>query len=229
MYFEEKSPEELLGSLNEIERRNAPARLYFRGNTELLNIRPIVSIVGSRAASVDGLRRAGALTRSLVEQGVTILSGLAEGIDAEAHTVCIAKGGKTIGVIGTPLDKSFPAKNRALQERIATEHLLLSQFPIGFQTSRASFPQRNRTMALIADATVIIEAQDKSGSLHQGWETLRLGRPLIILESAVNDPSLSWPKEFLKFGAFILGRNEVNAFIASLPKSRNFHDEQRAF
>ena len=229
MHFEDQSPEELLGSLNEVERRNAPSRLYFRGNPELLNIRPIVSIVGSRAASTDGLRRAGALTRALVEKGVTILSGLAEGIDAEAHSVCIAKGGKTIGVIGTPLDKSFPAKNRSLQELIAQEHLLISQFPIGYQTSRASFPQRNRTMALIADATVIVEAKDKSGSLHQGWETLRLGRPLIILESAINDPSLSWPQEFVKFGAFILGRDEVNDFVASLPKTRNFNDAQLAF
>jgi DNA processing protein len=120
----------------------------------------------------------------LVRHGAVVVSGLAEGIDTAAHQGAIDAGGQTIGVIGTPLEKAYPAKNRALQTRLMDEYLVLSQFATGCPVQPKNFPIRNRTMALISHATIIVEAQEKSGSLHQGWEALRLGRPLFRARSA---------------------------------------------
>lgn len=213
----ERTPEKALGLLNAVEAKNAPARLFMLGDAELLRSMPKVSIVGSRKASPEGLRRARTLAAELAKNGVAVLSGLAEGIDAAAHRGAIEAGGRTIGVIGTPLDKSYPASNRALQEEIAREHLLISQFPIGSAVGKKNFPMRNRTMALISDATVIVEAADGSGSLHQGWEALRLGRPLYIMASIVEKEGVTWPDEMLSYGAKILTREGVEDLINFLP------------
>lgn len=213
----ERTPEKALGLLNAVEAKNAPARLFMLGDAELLRSMPKVSIVGSRKASPEGLRRARTLAAELAKNGVAVLSGLAEGIDAAAHRGAIEAGGRTIGVIGTPLDKSYPASNRALQEEIAHKHLLISQFPIGSAVGKKNFPMRNRTMALISDATVIVEAADGSGSLHQGWEALRLGRPLYIMASIVEKEGVTWPDEMLSYGAKILTREGVEDLINFLP------------
>lgn len=121
-------PEELLGPLNEVEEKNAPKLLFVAGDTALLK-RKRVSVVGSRNASKDGLARAHALACELVKRDVVVVSGLAEGIDTAAHEAAIEAGGKTIAVLGTPLDQTFPVKNRSLQERIMREYLAVSQFP----------------------------------------------------------------------------------------------------
>jgi len=142
-----------------------------------------VAIVGSRKASEPGLRRTQKPARLLVQRGVVVVSGLAEGIDTEAHVATIESGARTIAVLGTPLGRTFPSQNRALQERIPREHLAVSQFAPGSTWDKRSFPIRNRTMALLSDVTVIVEAYESSGTIHQGWEALRLGRPLFILES----------------------------------------------
>ena len=131
-----------------------------------------VSIVGSRKASSKGLTDASSITRILIEKEVTIVSGLAEGIDTAAHQTAIETGGRTIAVLGTPLNKTYPRKNFKLQQEIMRHHLAISQFQIGHHTTRKDFVDRNRTMALISDATIIVEAQDTSGSRHQGWEAL---------------------------------------------------------
>lgn len=199
--FPQYGPEELLGPLNEVERKHAPASLFAAGDVAILRAGARVSIVGSRRASALGLAQARDLAAALAQQGVVIVSGLAEGIDTAAHTATIAAGGRTVAVIGTPLDQFYPAMNRDLQARIMREHLCLSQFPVGTPANRGNFPMRNRTMALISDATVIVEAGDKSGSLHQGWEALRLGRPLFLFENLVRDAQLTWPKQMLGYGA----------------------------
>ena len=128
-----------------------------------------------------------------------IVSGLAYGVDTVAHTTAINRGGKTIAVIGTPLDKATPSENAKLQERIYSEHLLISQFSKGERTFRTSFPLRNRLMALLSDATIVMEASDTSGTLHQAAECTRLGRWLFIAKSVVDDPKVSWPRNFLKY------------------------------
>lgn len=204
----EISAEGLLGPLNPVEAKFAPAQLFLLGDVHLVQSAPRVSIIGSRKASPEGLRRAGKLARELAARGVTIVSGLAEGIDTAAHLAAIEQGGRTIGVLGTPLDQFFPIKNRELQMRIAQEHLLISQFAPGSSGGPRNFPMRNRTMALISHASVIVEAGESSGSLHQGWEALRLGRPLFLLKSVVENEALQWPKEMMKYGAAVLARTE---------------------
>lgn len=199
------SSEELLGRiLNDIEAKYAPKSLDVKGPLKIPLPCPRVSIIGTRKPSSDGLEAAERITRALVGNNVVIVSGLAEGIDTRAHQTAIKFGGKTIAVIGTPLNKVYPQKNSQLQQEIMKNHLVISQYPIGYPITRKNFVLRNRTMALISDATIIVEAGDTSGSLHQGWEALRLGRPLFIWTSVVKNEKLTWTKDMLKYGAIEL-------------------------
>ncbi|MDC8451404.1 MAG: DNA-protecting protein DprA [Candidatus Nitrosotalea sp.] len=199
------SVKDLLGrTLNDVEIKYAPKILHIAGPMEIPLPRPRVSIIGSRKASTKGLEAAQTITKTLAENKTVIVSGLAEGIDTAAHKAAIATGGKTVAVIGTPLNKVYPQKNFELQEEIMNNHLVISQFSIGHPTTPKDFVLRNRTMALISDATIIVEAGDTSGSLHQGWEALRLGRPLFIWKSIFSNTKLIWPEKMLQYGAMEL-------------------------
>jgi DNA processing protein len=211
------TPEQLLGPLNDLEKRRSPGELFVDGDTSLFQIRPRVSVVGSRKASAEGCKRAEKIARLLVERNAVVVSGLAEGIDTAAHNGAIRAGGRTIAVIGTPLSQCYPKSNTDLQKFIAANHAVLSQFPEGYPTRRQNFPMRNLTMALIVSASVIVEAGETSGALSQGWETLRLGRMLFIMESVVNDPRLKWPREMLEYGAEVLSDRNLDAFWDALP------------
>jgi DNA processing protein len=178
-------------------RTRAGMTVYYAGNLALLK-RPCVAIVGTRKVSDAGEARTRRLARELAQEGVVVVSGLAMGVDTAAHTACIEAGGSTIAVIGTPMDTATPASNRALQELIYKEHLVLSPFPIGSRVQKGNFPQRNQVMAAISDATVVIEASDTSGTLHQSKEAVGLGRWLFIARSCADDPTLAWPQSFLK-------------------------------
>jgi DNA processing protein len=197
-------PEDLLGPLNPVERQNAPEWLYVSGARDLLKLGARVSIVGSRDASPQGLRRAAKLSRELVAAGVYVVSGLARGVDGAAHRAAMDAGGRTIAVLGTALDQVYPPEHADLQQRIIAEHVAVSQFENGTPTRKTNFPRRNRVMALISDATVIVEAGDGSGSLSQGWEALRLGRPLFVMKAVAEDSSLTWPGEMMRYGAQVL-------------------------
>lgn len=209
--------EDLLGPLNDVERRYAPPSIYLAGDRSILLAGPRVAVIGSRKASRAGLDATRALAEALVARDVVIVSGLAEGIDTAAHQAAIHAGGETIAVLGTPLDRYYPAQNRALQDRIMREHLAISQFAPGSPVTKGNFPLRNRTMALVSHASIIVEAGDTSGSLHQGWETLRLGRPLVILPAVAEDPRLSWPAKMLQYGAIALPIDRLDEVIESLP------------
>lgn len=211
------TPADLIGPLNDVESKYAPPHLFLAGQRHLLLSRRRVSIIGSRKASPEGLRRARALARSLVERGIVVVSGLAAGVDAAAHEAAIGSGGQTIAVIGTPLERCYPRENRELQLRISREQLLISPFAAGHPITPGNFPIRNRTMALLTDATVIIEAGEQSGTLSQGWEALRLGRLLFLLESLAINPTLSWPKKLIRHGAQILSRDNLDIALESLP------------
>jgi len=209
------TPEELLGPLNEVEARHAPKFLFIEGDRNLLRTGPRVAVIGSRRVTEDGLRRTNRLARELVGAGVTVISGLAEGVDTAAHQASIEAGGKTVAVIGTPLDKAYPTSNRKLQAYLSENQLVISQFAIGTPTQPKNFPQRNRTMALISHASVIVEAGESSGSLSQGWEALRLGRPLFLLRSIFDDPALKWPTQMLEYGASVL--TDVEELLEVIP------------
>jgi DNA processing protein len=158
---------------------------------------PRIAIVGARKASIEARRRASQLARDCARAGVAVVSGLAEGIDYAAHTSAIEHGGKTIAVIGTPLDKVYPTRHGLLQRKIYREHLLLSPFTWGEKFVPSNFPERNRIMARLAMATVIIEASDTSGSLHQAAESVHVGHPVFIAAAVLDNAQLSWPKRFV--------------------------------
>jgi len=173
-------------------------KIWLAGDASLVKL-PSVAIVGSRNVSSDGAARARRLSKELCAAGIVVVSGLARGIDTEAMNSVIESNGKTIGVIGTPIDRAYPAENKRLQEKLYQEHLLISQFEPGTTVYPSNFPERNKLMAAISDATVIVEASDTSGSLHQAAECTRLGRWLFIAKSLIDNPNLSWPKKFLHY------------------------------
>ncbi|MCS7137272.1 MAG: DNA-protecting protein DprA [Candidatus Caldarchaeum sp.] len=209
---------ELLGHpLNHYEQRHAPRELYVAGKLSIPFQGPRVSVVGTRNPTQEGLDLASELVKKLVQHNLIVVSGLARGIDTTAHVTAIENGGKTVAVLGTPLDRFYPPENRALQQHIMNEHLAVSQFPIGHRTLRRDFILRNRTMALLSDATVIVEAGESSGAISQGWEALRLGRPLFITD-IVFKRKLRWPKIMRKYGARIL--DDVDELVDLLPSPK---------
>ncbi len=170
--------------------------IYCVGDVELL-AKPCISVIGARSVSEEGQLRAVRIARELARAGVVVTSGLAKGVDTSAHNGAIEAGGNTVAVIGTPLDKAYPAENALLQETIYKKHLLVSQFRNGQRTFQSDFPKRNRLMAALSDGSVIVEASDTSGTLHQAAECVRLGRWLFIMRSVVENPNLNWPARFL--------------------------------
>lgn len=203
--------------LTETEKKHLPEKLFFVGEEALLFDKRRVAVVGSRAASKEGLLRAKIISKTLVKHDIIVVSGLAKGVDTVAHQTAIASGGKTIAVLGTPLNKAYPKENAPLLEIIKRDHLAISQFPEGYPAQPKNFPIRNRTMALISDATIIIEATQKSGTRHQGWEALRLGREVFILENVANDPKVRWAKEMMNYGAQLLSRDNVDEVFEHIP------------
>jgi len=171
-------------------------------------------VVGTREPSTQAIENTQRLVRLLVNDGFTIVSGLARGIDATAHKAAIDAGGKTIAVIGTPLNRVYPKKNADLQERIATDFLLISQVPIYRYSkqdifwNRGFFPERNKTMSALTEATIIVEAGQTSGTLIQARAAFHQGRRLFILEGSFKNPSLRWPREFESKGAIRVKRYE---------------------
>lgn len=176
---------------------------YTKGKLRHLTRGPLVAIVGSRSASPAGRRRARRLSRLLVRRGAVVVSGLALGIDGEAHTAAIEAGGRTIAVLGTPLDKCSPARHRALQAVLGRDHLLVSEFRPGSRIERSNFMRRNGTMARLAHAVVVVEGADDSGSSAMAFWALRLGRPVYLLRSLVQR-DLNWTRRALDQGALPL-------------------------
>lgn len=193
--------QELITGVREIvaeqqSRLQVDERIWCVGDKSLLR-RKCVAIVGTREVSADGRARSRRLARELAKAGVVVVSGLAKGVDTEALSAAMEADGKVVAVIGTPIDRAYPAENKLLQEKIYSEHLLISSFAPGQRVYPSNFPERNKLMAALSDATAIIEAGDTSGTLHQAAECVRLGRWLFIASSVVSDPSLQWPKRFV--------------------------------
>lgn len=209
--------EQVLGSLNEFERKNAPKLLNGLGDFSLLHrTYPRVSIVGTRKPTSEGMSFARNIVSQLLKENVVIVSGLAQGIDTVAHEAAISGGGRTIAVLGTPLDQCFPAENRKLQEQIGKQHLLISEFTLGSSVTKKNFPIRNRTMALVSHATIIIEAGEKSGTEHQGWEAIRLGRPLFISDLLLRQKH-QWVSKLLHYGAQEVSSADISLVLEMIP------------
>lgn len=193
--------------------RHPVEMLYYQGAWELSETR-CVAVVGSRKASEDGVKRARQLARDLVERDITVVSGLAEGIDTSAHTETLKRNGRTIAVIGTPLGIHYPKQNAAMQDRIAKEHLLISQVPVlrysrqAVPQNRLFFPERNVTMSALTEGTIIVEAGETSGTLTQARAALHQGRKLFILDSCFQRNDITWPARFEAEGAIRVRSSE---------------------
>ncbi|MCD9014130.1 DNA-processing protein DprA [Parachryseolinea silvisoli] len=183
--------------------------LYYRGDVRLLQTR-MVTVVGTRHPTPEGLARTAKLVTQLVHDGITIVSGLAAGIDAAAHRIALENNGHTVGVIGTPVNHAYPAEHAALQETIAQQHLLISPVPYwlhsqqDYKQNSKFFPERNKVSAALSEASIIVEAGDMSGTLGLGRAALYQKRKLFVLESSVSDDSLRWPKQFEAMGAIVV-------------------------
>lgn len=180
--------------------------LYYRGWWDLVET-PCVAIVGTRNPSEDGVARAARIARHLVTDGYTVVSGLAKGIDRVAHTTAIEQGGKTIAVLGTPLNRVYPKENTDLQRWLGDEFLLISQVPVlkymlakDPRVNSYFFPERNVTMSALTIGTVIVEAGETSGTLYQARAAMQQGRKLFILDSCFRR-GLTWPNKFAEQGA----------------------------
>lgn len=215
--FSEFAPEDLLGPLNQLKRKYAPEMLFVAGDPALLRTGRRVSVIGSRKASPDALRRTRKLVRALVRHEIIVTSGLAAGVDTAAHRQAIASGGRTVAVLGTPVNRVYPKENADLYAEIVRAHAAVSQFPLGTQTRRGHFPQRNRTMALLSAATVIVAASEGSGTFYQAREALRLGRDLLVMESLVSRGVLE-VTDLLDSGAQILSDSNLNRWLGQLPE-----------
>ena len=180
--------------------------LYYQGWWDLVESRS-VAVVGTRNPSRDGLARTRRIVRELVKDDLTVVSGLAAGIDRIAHETAIAENGRTIAVVGTPLSHTYPKENTDLQQEIASSFLVISQVPVmryeaqDYRWNRRFFPERNVTMSALTEATIIVEAGETSGTLIQARAALAQGRKLFVLDSCFRNSGLSWPGKFLERGA----------------------------
>lgn len=159
-----------------------PPVLFYRGRIDEQDADG-VAVVGTRHPSDLGAAQATAVASGLAGRGVTVISGLAAGIDTAAHLAALQAGGRTVAVLGTGLLQHYPRENAALQERIATDHLVFSQFWPDAPPSKKSFPMRNAVMSGYAAATVVIEASYRSGARMQARLALEHGRPVLLMRT----------------------------------------------
>ena len=164
---------------------NPPPALYTFGDKTLLNS-PSVAMVGSRAATVYGRRVAFSLAGDLAQRSVTVVSGLAAGIDAEAHAGCLAVGGKTIGVLGCGLDVVYPRANKNLYSQISRTGLLVSEYTLGTRPEGFRFPARNRIIAGVSSGVLVVEAAKRSGSLITVQIALEEGREVFAVPGQID-------------------------------------------
>lgn len=177
-----------------------PPFLFLKGNVHLLNEKS-VCVVGSRNASLESMKKTEKLVKALIKRNIVVNAGLAKGIDTATHKTALENGGRTIAVIGTPINQYYPKENKDLQLSIEEKGLVVSQFPPCNPVYRWNFPTRNGTMSGISLATIIMEAGETSGALRQADYALKQGRDVLIPQSAINNSSISWPKKYIKKGA----------------------------
>ena len=177
-----------------------PLLLYAKGNTGMLN-RPMLAMVGSRNATAQGVRDAEAFAGALGDAGLTIVSGLALGIDAAAHRGALATEAGTVAVIGTGADRLYPAKNEALARAIAEKGIVLSEFPLGTPALASNFPRRNRIIAGLGLGCLVVEAALRSGSLITARLAAESGREVFAMPGSIHSPLSRGCHQLIRQGA----------------------------
>jgi DNA processing protein len=179
---------------------DAPPILFHVGRRDLLN-RPSLAIVGSRNATPQGIDNARAFAAALSAAGVTIVSGLALGIDAAAHTGALDGEGRTLAVVGTGLDRVYPARHRELAHEIATRGALVAEYPPGTPPLKENFPRRNRLLSGLARGVLVVEATLSSGSLITARLAGEQGRDVFAIPGSIHSPFSKGPHKLIREGA----------------------------
>lgn len=178
----------------------APPWLYVKGDPAWL-ARPMLGIVGSRNATPQGLRDARAFAQALSEAGLTIVSGLALGVDAAAHEGGLAGLASSVAVVGTGLDRVYPARNKILAHRLAAEGAIVSEFPVGTPPKSGHFPRRNRVISGLSLGILVVEAALESGSLITARLAMEQGRDVFALPGSIHSALSKGCHRLIKQGA----------------------------
>jgi DNA processing protein len=177
-----------------------PAALYVRGSTQILS-RAAVAVVGARSCSGYGSQVARELARELAAAGVVVISGLARGIDGEAHRGALDAGGPTVAVLGCGIDRDYPRSHADLAERIRVSGAVVSEYPPGVEPAPWRFPARNRIIAGLCLATVVVEARERSGALITADFALELGREVFAVPGEITSGLSAGTNDLLRQGA----------------------------
>lgn len=211
---------------------HAPSLLWVKGNIDLLS-QPQLAMVGSRNATAGGLDNARHFASHLAAQGLTITSGLAEGVDGAAHLGALDNQGHTIAVTGTGLDRVYPARHRDLAHRIARHGVLISEFPPGTPPLRGNFPSRNRIIAGMSLGVLVVEASVRSGSLITARLANEQGREVLAIPGSIHNPLARGCHHLIRQGARLVETAEdVLSELASMAArlgqslSERLHSEQ---
>jgi DNA processing protein len=183
-----------------LEIADPPAILYCKGDRAWLN-QPGLGIVGSRNATPQGVRDAEAFAHALSDAGLTIVSGLALGIDAAAHRGGLAGAGSSVAVVGTGLDRIYPARNKALAHQLAERGLIVSEFALGTPPLPGHFPRRNRLISGLARGVLVVEAAPDSGSLITARVATEQGREVFAIPGSIHSPLARGCHALIKQGA----------------------------
>ncbi|MBR5708373.1 MAG: DNA-processing protein DprA [Oscillospiraceae bacterium] len=196
-----------------------PCVLYVRGELPDLDRRIGLAVVGTRRASKYGLDCASRFGAELADAGAVVISGLAEGIDSAAISAAIKAKGTVVGVLGTGVDRAFPTWNAPLHREAAQHGALVSEYPPGTPSTRGSFPARNRIIAGLSRAVLVIEAPMKSGSLITAARALEEGRDVFAVPGRIDDPNFRGSNALLRDGAVIALEPDdvIESVNASLP------------
>lgn len=204
-----------------LEIPNPPAVLYYQGQVNLQEnqgIKPMVGIVGTRNSTEYGCRWTRKISATLAKNGFTVVSGMAAGIDTEAHRGCLEVGGRTIAVFGTGIDVVYPRRNQSLYEQIQEQGLVLSEYPAGTQPNRAHFPQRNRIVAGLSRGILVMEAPNKSGALITAHQANEFGRDVYALPGSLDNPKSLGCLGLLSQGAqVILSESHLLEMLGAIP------------
>ncbi|MGB3496194.1 MAG: DNA-processing protein DprA [Elainellaceae cyanobacterium] len=204
-----------------LELPDPPSLLYFRGQVEQdenQGIIPAIAIVGTRRPTDYGKRWARRIARTLVNAGFTVVSGLAEGVDAEAHHSVLEQGGRTIAVIGTGVNLIYPSSNRRLAKEIVERGLILSEYPAGTKPDRAHFPRRNRIIAGLSRSVLVIEAPLQSGALITARLATDYNRDVYALPGSLDNPVSEGCLRLIHDGAhMILSEDSLLEMLGAMP------------
>jgi DNA processing protein len=205
-----------------LEIASPPPVLYYRGvvdEKENQGSKPLVGIVGTRSPSEYGKRWTRKMSMALARNGFTVVSGMAEGIDTEAHQGCLDAGGRTIAVLGTGVDVVYPSRNRQLYDLIIAQGLAVSEFPSQTPPDRAHFPRRNRIIAGLCRAVLVMEAPTKSGALITARFANDFGRDVYVLPGSLDNPRSHGCLGLLNQGAtVILSEGHLLELLGTMPQ-----------